>query len=114
MKRRASDERSRPVARQQRRHRKGRTGRLSCFLAVLACGLVCYLVSVLHLFRAHARPPRFIPGSGAGTAAKEKPLLGRAVQFFATKQTKLCAQNVHAPRTSRVTRPRLVYDDKKD
>ena len=45
---------------------------------------------------------------------KEKPLLGRAVQFFATKQTKLCAQNVHATRTSRVTRPRLVYDDKKD
>ena len=69
MKRRASDERSKPVSRQQRRHRKGRTGRLSCFLAVLACGLVCYLVSVLHLFRAHARPPRFIPGSGAATAA---------------------------------------------
>ena len=68
MKRRASDERSRPVSRQQRRHRKGRTGRLSCFLAVLACGLVCYLVSVLHLFRAHAPPPRY--PVGARTAAK--------------------------------------------
>ena len=67
MKRRASDERSRPVSRQQRRHRRG-TGRLSCFLAVLACGLVCYLVSVLHLFRAHAPPPRY--PVGARTAAK--------------------------------------------
>ncbi len=67
MKRRASDERSRPVARQQRR-RPRRTGRLSCFLAVLACGLVCYLVSVLHLFRAHAPPPRY--PVGARTAAK--------------------------------------------
>ena len=70
MKRRASDERSRPVSRQQRRHRKGRTGRLSCFLAVLACGLVCYLVSVLHLFRAHDPVPRRYVGNGAGTAAK--------------------------------------------
>ena len=71
MKRRASDERSRPVSRQQRRRRSGRTGRLSCFLAVLACGLVCYLVSVLHLFRAHHRPgpPRYV-GNGAATAAK--------------------------------------------
>ena len=44
---------------------------MSCFLAVLACGLVCYLVSVLHLFRAHHRPgpPRYV-GTGAATAAK--------------------------------------------
>ena len=69
MKRRASDERSKPVSRQQRR-RPRRTGRLYCFLAVLACGLVCYLVSVLHLFSAHHQPPHYIKGSGAGTAAK--------------------------------------------
>ena len=42
---------------------------MSCFLAVLACGLVCYLVSVLHLFRAHHQPTRYV-GNGARTAAK--------------------------------------------
>ena len=49
-----------------RRRRSG--GQAACHLAVLACGLVCYLVSVLHLFRAHAPPPRY--PVGARTAAK--------------------------------------------
>ena len=72
MKRYKKDAPSAAVSRQKRRSRN-RTGRRSCFLAVLACALVFYLVSILHLFRAPdalAHRPRYAGNAGAATAAK--------------------------------------------
>lgn len=69
MKRYKKDAPSAAVSRQKRRSRN-RTGRRSCFLAVLACALVFYLVSILHLFRAPDVAHRLPLRTGAATAAK--------------------------------------------